>query len=99
MNRKEDVDAHQDPLASPALLCSARQMEIGAPPLFSRARGRRAGGDDERLEIFFYAKGRGCLFVSPTSGDKILDYRCTIFKLLNDAFYAKTFYMKVILKY
>jgi hypothetical protein len=34
---------------SPRLPCSARQMEIGAPPLFSRARGRRAGGDDERL--------------------------------------------------
>jgi hypothetical protein len=26
----QDVDAHQDPLP-----CSARQMEIGAPPLFS----------------------------------------------------------------
>ena len=31
--------------------------------------------------------------------DKILDYRGTLFKLLNDVFRAKTFYMKVILKY
>ena len=31
--------------------------------------------------------------------DKLLDTRGTLFKLLNGTFRAKTFYMKVILKY
>ena len=40
-----------------------------------------------------------CPFFSPTKLDKLLDARGMLFKLLNDAFRAKTFYMKVILKY
>ncbi len=31
--------------------------------------------------------------------DKLLDFRGTLFKLLNGVFRAKTFYIKVVLKY
>ncbi|EEC82373.1 hypothetical protein OsI_26707 [Oryza sativa Indica Group] len=58
MNQIEDVDAHQDPLS-----CSARQMEIAAPPLFSSETAQRA--EETRREIFFYAREgedtRGCV--------------------------------------
>jgi hypothetical protein len=53
MNQKEDVDAHHNPLP-----CSARQMEIAAPPLFSRDSSWRRK-ERRRREIFFLLRHKG----------------------------------------
>uniref|UniRef100_A0A0E0LIP9 Uncharacterized protein n=1 Tax=Oryza punctata TaxID=4537 RepID=A0A0E0LIP9_ORYPU len=63
MNQKEDVDAHQDPLPSTALL--ARWRSAPLPCSAATRLGARSGGDDE-MGFHFYAKGK--------EGGKIPEY-------------------------